>query len=121
MRVQSGVYVIAWGAPSGVPNPVDSHVQYIGMTDNFKNRISQFASSAGIHYDGRYDGHSAAWRWPEGKVESLVIGFFPLEEKMEPHLKSGFLYWQESLAIDAYFKVHGIVPPLNAGGGEIEL
>lgn len=121
VRVQSGIYVIAWGDSSGEPAPDNSHVQYIGMTDNFKNRMSQFASSAGIHYDGRYSGHSAAWRWPEAKIERMLIGFFPLEEGMPSHLKSGFLYWQEALAIDAYFKKHGKVPPLNAGGGEISL
>lgn len=121
VRLYSGIYVIAWGDSSGVPNPVDSNVQYIGMTDNFKNRMSQFASSAGIHYDGRYDGHSAAWRWPEAKIDEMKVAFFPLFRDLAPHLKSGFLYWQEALAIDAYFKVHGEVPPLNAGGGEIKL
>lgn len=121
VRVQSGIYAIAWGEPLSAPNPADSHVQYIGMTDNFKNRMSQFASSAGIHYDGRYKGHSAAWRWPEAKIERMKVAFFPLHEDLVPHLKSGFLYWQEALAIDSYFRAHGKVPPLNAGGGEIGL
>ncbi|GGN32282.1 MULTISPECIES: hypothetical protein [Marinomonas] len=121
VRLCSGIYVIAWGDSLGEPTPTDGNVQYIGMTDNFKNRMSQFASSAGIHYDGRYDGHSAAWRWPEAKIEKMKVAFFPLYQDLAPHLKSGFLYWQEALAIDAYFKEHGKVPPLNAGGGEITL
>lgn len=121
VRNLSGIYVIAWGSDLDAPNPAEDHVQYIGMTDNFKRRMAQFASSAGIHYDGRYDGHSAAWRWPEAKFEKMKISFFPLLSVMEPHMKSGFLYWQEALAIDCYFKAHGKVPPLNAGGGEIKL
>lgn len=121
VRLLSGIYVIAWGESFGFPSPAESNVQYIGMTDNFKNRMSQFASSAGIHYDGRYDGHSAAWRWPEARVELMHIAFFPLEYDLTPHLKSGFLYWQEALAIDAFFRKHGKLPPLNVGGGEVEL
>ncbi|CAM0557917.1 hypothetical protein EHLJMEHL_03008 [Vreelandella titanicae] len=94
VRLYSGIYVIVWGDSLGVPSPADSNVQYIGMTDNFKNRMSQFASSAGIHYDGRYDGHSAAWRWPEAKIDQMKVAFFPLQENFASHLKSGFLYWQ---------------------------
>jgi len=121
VRLYSGVYVIAWGALSGMPTPSDRGVQYIGMTNNFKNRMSQFASSAGIHYSEKYSGHSAAWRWPKAKFEKMKVAFFPLHQNLAPHLKSGFLFWQEALAIDAYFKAHGKVPPLNAGGGEISL
>lgn len=121
IRLQSGIYVIAWGDAVGEPNPADGHVQYIGMTDNFKNRMAQFASSAGFHYDERYDGHSAAWRWPKARTERMIVGFFPLQQDMISHLKSGFLYWQEALAIDAYYKIHGKVPPLNSGGGEVKL
>ncbi len=121
VRKMSGIYAIAWGTPKEVPCPSAIEVQYIGMTDNFKNRMSQFASSAGIHYEGRYSGHSAAWRWPEGASERMHVAFFPLEECMAPHLKAGFLHWQEALAIDAYFIKHGGVPRLNAGGGLIQL
>lgn len=51
----------------------------------------------------------------------MHVAFFPLTENLESHLKSGFLYWQEALAIDEFYKKHGTVPPLNSGGGEIQI
>ena len=119
VRGMSGIYVIAWGELSGKPEPGCPEVQYIGMTDNFKIRIAQFASSSGIHYEDRYSGHSAAWRWPLGKSELMHVAFFPLQEDLVSHLKKGLLHWKEALAIDAYFRRHGTVPPLNGGDGPI--
>ncbi len=121
IRRMSGIYVIAWGDLSGSPSPECSEVQYVGMTDNFKNRMGQFATSSGIHYEERYSGHSAAWRWPQGKSELMHIAFFPLLLELMPHLKVGLLHWQEALAIDMYYKKHGVVPPLNAGIGLIDI
>jgi len=122
VRLLSGIYVIAWGELSGNPSPRSDAVQYIGMTDNFKNRMGQFATSSGIHYDERYDGHSAAWRWPFGKCELMHIAFFPLLENYPPHLKNGLLHMHEALAIDFYYKTHqNTLPPLNVVGGVIEL
>ena len=112
----SGIYVIAWGNMEGIPDPASPEVQYIGLTNNFKRRMEQFASSAGLHYDDKYSGHSAAWNsWPIGKYELMNIAFFPISESMAPHVESGFLHWQEALAIDKYYKVHNRVPSMNAG------
>lgn len=121
VRAMSGIYLIAWGKPSGGPSPDCQEVRYIGMTDNFKNRMAQFAASSGIHYDDRYSGHSAAWRWPLGKCKSMHVAFFPLQGELTKHMKVGILHWQEALAIDTYYRVHGSVPPLNEGQGPIEV
>lgn len=117
----SGIYLIGWGEKKGIPTPNSPIVKYIGMTENFKNRIGQFASSSGLHYDDRYDGHSAAWRWPSGKSEQMVIAFFELPKNQEKHLRIGLLHWQEALAIHEYYKKYGVIPPLNEGFGEISL
>jgi hypothetical protein len=109
-----GVYCIAWGDLDGTPNPANSHVQYIGQTKNFKARLGQFATSAGIFWEERYSGHSAAWRWPADKTEKMKVAFFPLTHNDADHLRTGRLFWYEALALDAYYLNNGnSLPPLN--------
>lgn len=111
---QPGVYCIAWGDSADVPHPADSHIKYIGQTKNFKARIGQFATSAGIFWDDRFNGHSAAWRWPQGKTEKMQVAFFPLAGNETEHLKTGRLFWYEALALDAYYLNNdNKLPPLN--------
>lgn len=122
VRLMSGIYVIGWGDCSSIPTPSADIVQYIGMTQNFKNRIGQFAISSGLHYDERYNGHSAGWRWPIGRRVHMKIAFFPLKDNYALHMKSGILHYYEALAIDTYYQKFGnIVPPLNRRNGIIEL
>jgi hypothetical protein len=114
IKEAAGIYCIAWAPDSGEPTPADQAVQYIGQTKSFKNRMSQFATSAGIFWDERYSGHSAAWRWPQGKVEKMMIAFFPIPEIDTDHMQTGLLFWYEALAINAYYLKHGNnLPPLN--------
>jgi hypothetical protein len=76
--------------------------------------MAQFASSAGIFWDDRYDGHSAAWRWPQGETAKMMIAFFPLSESEADHMQTGRLFWYEALAINSYFVKHeSRLPPLN--------
>ena len=111
----AGIYCIAWSPTGTVPTPDEPGLQYIGQTKNFKARMAQFASSAGIFWEERYDGHSAAWRWPQGETEKMMIAFFPLLEPESDHMLTGRLFWYEALAINSYFLKHGdTLPPLNA-------
>jgi hypothetical protein len=119
IRNSAGVYCIAWGDPSGSPNPASSNVIYIGQTKSFRRRLSEFATSSGIFYDDRFNGHSAAWRWPKGKYEKMHIAFFVVESNVPAHLLQGKLFWQEALAIHAFYLKHNeMTPPLNANNGE---
>ena len=121
VRLMSGIYVISWDCNNSKPSPNDDAVKYIGMTNLFKKRMEQFAASSGLHYDDRYNGHSAAWRWPLGKDKLMKVAFYPLEDNLPFHLKSGILHWYEALAIYSYYQSHqDEMPPLNAGGGTIK-
>ena len=114
IRNAAGIYCIAWAPTSTTPAPDEPSVQYIGQTKNFKARMSQFASSAGIFWDERYDGHSAAWRWPQGETAKMMIAFFPVYENEADHMLTGRLFWYEALAINNYFLKHdNVLPPLN--------
>lgn len=114
VRNAGGIYCIAWGTTSKMPTPDEQQVQYIGQTKNFKARMAQFASSAGIFWDDRYDGHSAAWRWPQGATAKMMIAFFPLSATEPDHMNTGRLFWYEALAINLYFIKHdNLLPPLN--------
>lgn len=114
IRNSAGIYCVAWEPINALPKPNEKKVQYIGQTKNFKTRMSQFANSAGIFWDDRYDGHSAGWRWPQGKTEKMMIAFFPLYEAEAEHMRTGRLFWYEALAIHSYYLEHGnTLPPLN--------
>ena len=121
VRTRSGVYLMAWGTPEATPLPSDPVVRYVGQSLAFKKRMQQFATSAAFFWADRADGHSAAWRWPAGRTDRLSVAFFPLEPDLPPHLATGYLHLEEALALDAYYKRHGTLPPLNVGGSEIEL
>lgn len=121
VRDRAGVYLMAWGDPEPVPRAGDPAVRYMGQSQTFKTRMRQFGTSAGFFWSERYDGHSAAWRWPLGRTERLSVAFCPLETGLSPHLATGYLYLEEALALDAYYADHGTLPPLNLGGSEIEL
>jgi hypothetical protein len=41
------------------------------------------------------------------------------DEELVPHLKVGLFHWQEAIAIDAYFRRYGVVPPLNVDRSSI--
>jgi len=114
IRNSAGIYCIAWAPAGTTPTPDEQKVQYIGQTKNFKARMGQFASSAGIFKIDRYDGHSAAWRWPKGKTEQMMLAFYPLSEPEADHMQTGRLFWYEALAINSYFLKHNnTIPPLN--------
>lgn len=109
----AGIYCIAWAPISTIPAPDEANLQYVGQTKNFKARMAQFASSAGIFWDDRYAGHSAAWRWPQGETAQMQIAFFPIQPEPD-HMLTGRLFWYEALAINAYFQKHdNTLPPLN--------
>lgn len=121
IRNAAGIYCVAWAPTGTIPIPDEQKVQYIGQTKNFKARMNQFASSAGIFWDDRYDGHSAAWRWPKGKTAKMMIAFFPLSEPEADHMQTGRLFWYEALAINLYFLRHdNSLPPLNAVRSPVE-
>ncbi|MBP1625929.1 MAG: hypothetical protein H6Q00_404 [Holophagaceae bacterium] len=113
-RDRGGVYLMAWSeaAPEEV-SPIAKAVKYIGQTNCFKARMGQFASSAGL-WGPRADGHSAGWRWPEGKSENLFVAFFPINEGMDTHLANGLLHWLEAVGMDMYKQHHARLPSLNA-------
>ncbi|WP_206360381.1 hypothetical protein, partial [Pseudomonas viridiflava] len=103
IRNTAGIYCIAWEPIGEMPAPDEINVQYIGQTKNFKNRIAQFATSAGLRWDDRYSGHSAAWRWPQGKETKMKIAFFPLQGPHTDHMQTGHLFWYEALAIESFY------------------
>jgi len=99
----AGIYCIAWAPISTIPSPDEANLQYVGQTKNFKARMAQFASSAGIFWDDRYAGHSAACRWPQGETAQMQIAFFQIQPELD-HMLTGRLFWYEALAINAYFR-----------------
>lgn len=117
VRRGGGVYLLAWSrqAPSTF-RPDDRAIQYVGETGDFCNRMDRFRTSAGIRWQERYKGHSAAYRWPLGKTEHLWVGFFPIRTGLQPHLAEGMRVWMEAVAQEEYRLAHGDVPPLNRSG-----
>lgn len=121
VRTMGGVYLIGWGEPEKMPAPTDPAVQYVGQTSNFKRRMKKFKASGGFDSLKRRKGHSAAGRWPLGKNQKMHVAFFPLKENVLPHMATGLLYLEEALALDAYYRKYGKLPPLNSGPKDIEL
>lgn len=113
VRNSSGVYLLAWSMPAPeLVSPLASQIQYIGQTNCFHGRMAQFATSAGL-WGKRDNGHSAGWRWPEGKRENLFVAFFPIIEGLSPHLASGLCHWLEALALEAYRINNNELPMIN--------
>ena len=115
-----GVYLIAWSlqTPSRL-DPREVKVRYIGETHSFRDRMGGFANSAGFWGERRF-GHSAAWRWPEGKWENIWIAFFPVGEQLETHLATGLRKWMEAVALEEYRLEHGHLPKINAAKEVVE-
>lgn len=114
---RAGVYLLAWSkAPPAILGPRESSVVYVGETNWFKGRMGDFANSAGFR-GARRRGHSAAWRWPEGRTESLWLAFFETpgaEADLPAHLAVGWRKWMEAVAIEEYRQANGgAAPALN--------
>src|SRR4051794_3937607 len=66
VRDLGGVYLIGWAKNAQkIWHPPDPAILCVGETGNFKRRMCQFGDAAGF-FGVRCNGHSAAWRWPEG-------------------------------------------------------
>ena len=78
--------MLAWSEePPDSILPSDPAVKYVGETSYFKGRMDGFRTSAGF-CGKRDDGHSAGWRWPEGRSDCLWVAFFRVENS-QPHLE----------------------------------
>jgi hypothetical protein len=89
-------------------------IKYIGETHYFKARMGGLAWSAGF-WGERAFGHSAGWRWPEGKNKLLWVAFFEvIKEKEREHLARGLRCWLEGVALEEYRQANLQVPQVNA-------
>jgi hypothetical protein len=95
-------------------------VWYIGETVYFANRMGGFGNSAGFWGERRF-GHSAAWRWPEGKWENMWVAFFEVGKDLAPHLAAGLRKWLEAVALEEYRLEHKQLPKINAALEPVEL
>jgi hypothetical protein len=116
-----GVYLIAWSEqepPRRKWSKVPS-VKYIGETHWFKARMGGFAQSAGFKGERAF-GHSAAWRWEQGKNSKLWVAFFDVTQgqTMQPHLAIGLRRWVEAVALEEYRLANGALPELNVARGD---
>jgi hypothetical protein len=59
---------------TGSDSPTQEVVE-IGETGWFKRRMEQFSAGFRMAWE---DGHSTAWKWPEGRHENLWVAVFPL-------------------------------------------
>jgi hypothetical protein len=111
-----GVYVLAWAdqEPTRELLPWAAEVKYVGETHWFKARMTGFGWSAGF-WGGRYNGHSAAWRWPKGKRRKLWVAFFDVArgQTLGAHLARGLRCWVEGVALEEHLLVNGSLPALN--------
>ncbi len=120
VRNLGGVYLLAWSEqPPAALRPVAAEVRYIGETDNFRQRMGGFGNSAGFWGERRL-GHSAGWRWPEGRSEHLWVAFFPVGEDLVPHLATGMRKWLEAVALEEHLRALGELPQINSAEGEVE-
>jgi hypothetical protein len=113
IKDEGGVYLLAWSQtePQRI-NPQEArHVKYIGQTHCFKDRMGGFAWSAGF-WGERSFGHSAGWRWPEGKNKLLWVAFFSMYDE-QPHLACGLRCWMEAVAMEEYRVKHRAIPQVN--------
>jgi hypothetical protein len=113
VRKHGGVYLMAWSQqPPTRVHPRAPEVRYIGETHGFAGRMAGFANSAGFWGERRV-GHSAAWRWPEGKSEYLWVAFFVVADELQSHLARGLRKWLEAVALEEYRLEHGRIPEVN--------
>jgi hypothetical protein len=114
VREKGGVYLVAWSLiPPDRVHPREAAVRYIGETLCFATRMGGFGTSAGSWGERRF-GHSAAWRWPEGRSEDLWIAFFIVGEPLAPHLAEGLRKWLKAVALEEYRQAHRRLPEINA-------
>jgi hypothetical protein len=120
VRDHGGVYLIAWcQQPPARLHPRAVEVRYIGETHNFANRMGGFGNSAGFWGERRF-GHSAAWRWPEGKSDKMWVAFFTVGDDLEPHLATGLRKWLEAVALEEYRLEYGRLPEINVATDVVE-
>ncbi|MBE7465977.1 MAG: hypothetical protein HS116_21080 [Planctomycetes bacterium] len=119
VRELGGVYCFAW-SPQAPPliDPKAPQVKYIGETRSFLRRMGQFGHSAGF-WNKRQDGHSAGWRWPEGRTECAWVAFFPVGQGLLPHLASGMRHWMEAVALEEHRLANGRLPEVNEPGSGV--
>jgi hypothetical protein len=115
-----GVYLLAWcdQAPE-VVLPSEYAVVEIGETGHFKSRMNQFRTSAGFLGE-RDDGHSTAWKWPQGRHENLWVTFFEMGEGLPRHLALGLRKWMEAVAFEEHRQANGSLPLLNVADEVVE-
>jgi hypothetical protein len=120
VRHKGGVYLVAW-SPEPPPrlHPREAAVRYIGETLYFSNRMGGFGNSAGFWGERRF-GHSAAWRWPEGKSENMWVAFFVVGEQLAAHLAVGLRKWLEAVALEEHRLEHGCLPEINEAAEPVE-
>ena len=94
-------------------HPRDAKVRDIGETAYFTTRMGGFGNSAGFWGQRRCFGHSAAWRWPEGKWKKLWVAFFVVGEGLEPHLAEGLRKWLEAVALEEHRLEHDRLPEVK--------
>jgi hypothetical protein len=112
--------LVAWSRqPPPRLHPREAAVRYVGETHSFANRMGGFGNSAGFWGERRF-GHSAAWRWPEGKSENMWVAFFVVGEQLAPHMAVGLRKWLEAVALEEYRLEHGRLPEINAAAGPVE-
>ncbi len=120
VRHSGGIYLLAWSdAAPALVHPSAAEVVEIGETNWFKRRMDQFRTSAGF-LGARNDGHSTAWKWPEGRHENLWVAFFELGGELEYHLAKGLRVWMEAVAFEEHRQATGSLPFLNAADGVVE-
>jgi hypothetical protein len=107
-------------ATPALVHPGAAEVVEIGETGCFKARMDKFRTSAGFRGE-RGDGHSTAWKWPEGRHEKLWVAFFPLGGNLELHLAKGLRVWLEAVAFEEHRQASGSLPLLNNADDIVEL
>jgi hypothetical protein len=123
VRHVGGIYLMAWSeAAPPLLHPTAPEVKDIGETGQNLRRMGQFGNSAGF-FGERRNGHSTAWKWPEGRTENLWVGFFPAGDAFLPkrHLAKAWRCWLEGIAFELHLQEHGSLPALNASEDVIEL
>lgn len=120
VRDLGGVYLLAWSEqPPATVHPSAAEVLYIGETGNFRQRMGGFGNSAGF-WGERQFGHSAGWRWPEGRSEHTWVAFFPVGEGLLSHLATGMRKWLEAVALEEHRRACRELPQINVAVGEVE-
>ena len=120
VREKGGVYLVAWSKqPPPHLDPREAAVRYIGETLYFANRMGGSGNSAGFWGERRF-GHSAAWRWPEGRSEDMWVALFVVGEQLAPHLAMGLRKWLEAVALEEHRLEHGRLPDINAAAEPVE-